>query len=99
MKRLLTTDEYPHAYDLGAVLQLIRDEVRKGSYRMTHDGNPQTRHLLGAVLASNEKVMDLLNRAGDMIEGMGLASAGNAGAPVVVPLRAVDQAHRRNRLC
>jgi len=90
MKRLLISDKYPHAYDLGDVLEGIRAEIHKGSHRMTNDGNPETRHLLGAVL-----VMELLNQAGKMIENMGLVSAGNLGAPVVVPLRAAVPVHRQ----
>ena len=95
MKRLLISDKYPHAYDLGDVLEGIRAEIHKGSHRMTNDGNPETRHLLGAVLDCNARVMELLNQAGKMIENMGLVSAGNLGAPVVVPLRAAVPVHRQ----
>ncbi|MBT3305520.1 MAG: hypothetical protein HN377_03460 [Alphaproteobacteria bacterium] len=99
MTRLLVSDKYPHHHDLSAVLESIRGEIHKGSHRMTHDGNPETRHLLGAVLECNDKVMELLNRAGKMIEDLGPVSAGNLGAPVVVPLRPVDPARRRMPYC
>lgn len=95
MKRLLVSDEYPHGHDLGAILECARAEILKGSHRMTHDGNPDTRHLLGAVLDCNAKVMDMLSQAGKIIEDMGLASAAHLGAPVVVPLRAADPDRRR----
>ena len=95
MKRVLGSDEYPHGHNFGAVLEGIRAEVLTGSHRRTHDGNPETRHLLGAVLDCNAKLMGLLNQAGKMVENMALVSAGNLGAPVVVPLRASIPINRR----
>jgi hypothetical protein len=90
MKRLLVSDEYPHGHDLGAILEGARAEILKGSHRMTNDGNPNTRHLLGSVLDCNARVMDMLSQAGKMIEDMGLASAMHLGAPVVAPLQGAD---------
>ncbi|NQV83074.1 MAG: hypothetical protein HQ494_04560 [Rhodospirillales bacterium] len=95
MTKLLVSDEYPHHHDLSGILEGIRGEILKGSHRMTHDGNPETRHLLGAVLNCNDKVMSLLSKAGKLIENMGPVSAGNLGAPVVVPLRATGPVQRR----
>tara|TARA_B100000315_G_scaffold237115_1_gene253562 strand:- start:488 stop:832 length:345 start_codon:yes stop_codon:yes gene_type:complete len=75
-----------------------RAEILKGSHRMTHDGNPDTRHLLGAVLDSNAKVVDMLTQAEKMIEDMGIASAAHLAAPVVVPLQtAGPERHRMPR--
>jgi len=95
MKRLLISDKYPHAYDLGAVLEGIRAEIHNGSHRMANDGNPETRHLPDAVPDRNARVMGLLNQAGKMIENMGLVFAGELGAPVVLPLRAPIPINRR----
>ena len=87
MKRLLVSDEYPHSHDLGAILEGARAEILKGSHRMTNDGNPDTHHLLGAVLDCNARVVEMLSQAGKVIEDMGLASARHMGATVVVSLR------------
>ncbi len=70
MARLLVSDEYPHGHELGAILDGIRAEVLKGSHRMIHDGNPQTRHLVGHVLDTNKKAVDLLNEAMSLVESM-----------------------------
>ncbi len=93
MPRLLISDEYPNGHDLGAILEGIRREVLKASSRMTHNGNPETRFLMGSVLDCNMKVMDLLNRAKALVEDM-------AGLPArkqmaVVPLRTSDRANSR----
>ncbi len=85
MPRLPTSDEYPHGHDLGAILEGIRREVLKGSSRMTHDGNPETRFLMGSVLDCNTKVMDMLNRAKVLVENMAGLSA--LTPPAVVPIR------------
>jgi hypothetical protein len=62
---------------------------------MTYDGNPNTRHHLGAVLECNARVMDMLSQAGKMIEDMGLASAAHLGAPVAIPLQAANLGRHR----
>lgn len=97
MPRLLTSDEYPHGHDLGAILEGIRREVLKGSARMTHDGNPETRFLMGSVLDCNSKVMNLLNRAkalvGDMVGDM--AGLPALTPPAVVPIRISGEADNR----
>jgi hypothetical protein len=95
MKKLLVSDAYPHGHDFGSVLDGIRTEILKGSHRITHDGNPETRHLMGTVLDCHAKVMKLLSQAGKMVETMGLVSAGNLGAPVLVPLSAPIPINRR----
>ncbi len=89
MPRLLTSDEYPHGHDLGAILDGIRREVLKGSNRMTRDGNPETRFLMGPVLDCNMKVMDLLNRAKALVENM--AGLPALTPPAVVPIRTSDR--------
>ena len=63
MARFLVPDEYPHGGELGAILQGIRTEILKASHRMTHDGNPQTRHLAGPVIDCNENALELLGEA------------------------------------
>ncbi len=70
MARLLSSKEYPHGHDLGSILEAIRVEVLKGGDRMTHDGRPETRHLLGHVLDSNSKVLAMLNEARNVVETM-----------------------------
>ncbi len=93
MPRFLTSDEYPHGHDLGAILEEIRTEVLKGSSRMTHDGNPETRFLMGSVLDCNIKVMDMLNRAKALVEYMpGLPAL---TPPAVVPIRTSDRVNSR----
>ncbi len=89
MPRLLTSDEYPHGHDLGAILEEIRREVLKGSSRITHDGNPATRFLMGSVLDCNTKVMDMLNRAKALVENM--AGLPALSPPAVVPIRISDR--------
>ena len=63
MARLLISEEYPNGRELNAIFDAIRHEILKGSSRMTHDGHPENRHLLGHVLESNNKVLGLLNEA------------------------------------
>ena len=63
MARLLSSDKYPHGHDLGGILEAIRAEVLKGSGRITHDGRPETRHLLGHVLDCNMNVLGMLSEA------------------------------------
>lgn len=70
MARLLISDEYPNGHELDAIFDAIRLEVFKGSARMTHDGHPENRHLLGHVLESNNKVLGLLNDAKTAIESL-----------------------------
>ena len=96
MTRLLVSDKYPHHHDLSAVLESIRGEIHKGSHRMTHDGNPETRHLLGAVLECNDKVMELLNRAGKMIEDLGLTGMlrGKANLNAIVAFSGAEYLER-----
>ncbi len=93
MPRLLTSDEYPHGHDLGAIIEGIRKEVLKGSDRMAHDGNPETRFLMGSVLDCNTKVMDMLNRAKALVEDMAGLSA--LKQPAVVPIRTTDRINSR----
>jgi len=100
MPRLLTSDEYPHGHDLGAILEGIRAEVLRGSGRMSHDGNPETRFLMGSVLDCNVKVMDLLNRAKALVEDMARLPAAHLPVqkqPAVVPLRPGDRVNGRAR--
>ena len=66
------------------------ESIYRHQHGLTNDGNPNTRHLLGAVLDCNARVMDMLSQAGKMIEDMGLASAMHLGAPVVAPLQSAD---------
>lgn len=70
MVRLLSSDEYPHGHDLGSILEAIRVEVLKGGDRMTQDGRPETRHLLGHVLDSNSKVLAMLIEAKNAFDTM-----------------------------
>ncbi len=93
MPRLRTSDEYPHGHDLGAILEGIRREVLKGSSRMTQDGNPETRFLMGTVLDCNMKVMDMLNRAKALVEDM--AGLPVLTSPAVVPIRTSDRVNSR----
>ncbi len=93
MPRFLTSDEYPHGHDLGAILEEIRTEVLKGSSRMTHDGNPETRFLMGSVLDCNIKVMDMLNRAKALVEDMAVLPA--LTPPALVPIRTSDRVNSR----
>ena len=93
MPRLLTSDEYPHGHNLGEILEGIRREVLKGSGRMTHDGNPATRFLMGSVLDCNTKVMDMLNRAKALVENM--AGLPALTPPAMVPIRTSDQTNNR----
>jgi len=89
MPRLLTSDEDPHGHDLGAILEGIRREVLKGTGRMTHYGNPETRFLMGSVLDCNAKVMDMLNRAKALVENM---AENMAGLPALTPPAALNRA-------
>ena len=93
MPRLLTSDEYPHGHDLGAILEGICREVLKGSRQMTLDGNPETRFLMGSVLDCNMKVMDMLNRAKALVENMAGLTAPTP--PAVVPIRTSGRAGDR----
>jgi len=93
MPRLPTSDEYPHGHDLGAILEEIRREVLKGSSRMSHDGNPKIRFLMGSVLDCNMKVMDMLNRAKALVEDM--AGLPALKQPAVVPIRTSDRINSR----
>lgn len=93
MPRILTSDEYPHGHDLGAILEGIRREVLKGSSRMTHDGNPEIRFLMGSILDCNIKVMDLLNQAKALVEDMAALPARKQ--PAVVPIRTSDRFNNR----
>ncbi len=95
MPRLLTSDEYPHGHDLGAILEEIRREVLKGSSRMTDNGNPETRFLMGSVLDCNMKVMDMLNRAKALVEDMAGLSA--LKQPALVPIRTTERIDSRAR--
>ena len=93
MPRLLTSNEDPHGHDLGAILEGIRREVLNSSSRMTHDGNPETRFLMGPILDCNTKVMDLLNRAKALVEDM--AGLPALTPPAVVPIRTSDRTNSR----
>jgi|ETNmetMinimDraft_16_1059900.scaffolds.fasta_scaffold21245_2 hypothetical protein len=68
MARHLVTNKYPHEHELGAILEGIRTEILKGSHRMTHDGNPQTRHLAGSVIDCNKNALALLNEAMGLVQ-------------------------------
>jgi len=70
MSRLLISDRYPNGHDLGTILEAIRAEVMRGSGRIAHDGRPETRHVLGHVLDSNMKVLDLLGEARNAIDAV-----------------------------
>ncbi len=93
MPRLPTSDDYPHGHDLGAILEGISREILKGSGRMTHDGNPETRLLMGSVLDCNTKVMDMLNRAKALVEDM--AGLPALTPPAVVPIRTSERTNNR----
>ncbi len=83
MARIRVSDEYPHGHELGAILDGIRAEVLKGSHRITHDGNPQIRHLVGHVLDSNRKAIKLLNEAMSLVESMVGFPGSNRPVPVL----------------
>ncbi len=93
MARLLISDEYPHGHELGAIFEAIRKEVLRGSHQMTHDGRPETRHLLGHVLDSNRKVLEILNEARNTLET--LFGPSPRKQPVAVPC--ADETKRQSR--
>jgi len=88
MSRLLISDEYPHSHQLDAVFDAIRQEIVKGSRRITHDGCPETRHLLGHVLECNSKALDLLNEAKATLSEIFYLTPANQPVPVAVKRRA-----------
>ena len=84
MARLLISDEYPNGHELDAIFDAIRHEVFKGSARMTYDGHPENRHLLGHVLESNNKVLGLLSEAKTAIESLFSVAPSQQPVPVRV---------------
>jgi len=90
MARLLISDEYPNGHELDVIFDAIRHEVCKGSSRISHDGHPQNRHLLGHALESNNKVLALLDEAKTAIESFFSVAL----RPEPVPVRVVEERKR-----
>jgi len=95
MARLLVSDEYPHGSDLSTILEGVRMEVLKSGHRMAHDGNPETRHLVGCVLESNRKAVGLLSKALGMVE----ATLGGQSLrqPAPMPVMQLGEARRHRQ--
>ena len=90
MARLLISYEYPNGHELDKIFDAIRHEVFRGSSRMSHDGHPENRHLLGHVLESNSRVLGLLNEAKTAVEAL----FGAASRPEPVPVRVTGEGKR-----